>query len=82
MDANNLMFYLRGFVELTNEPPTKDQWAIIRAKVKESSPVDTFVVDYPPMHNPIPGSPRAFLDRSKLPGGDGDCGCTFKGPKG
>ena len=58
------MYYLKGFVDLTNEPPSRDQWGIIRAKVKEASPVETFVVDAPPMHNPI-HDPRPFLDRSR-----------------
>lgn len=80
MNSNDLMYYLKGFVDLTNEPPSRDQWGIIRAKVKEASPVETFVVDAPPMHNPI-HDPRPFLDRSKLPPmgpfapTSGDCGC-------
>lgn len=67
MNANDLMNYLRGFAELVNEPPTRDQWAIIRAKVLETSPVETFVVDAPPMHNPL-----------NLPMTKG-CGCADKG---
>jgi hypothetical protein len=63
------MYYLKGFVDLTNEPPSRDQWGIIRAKVKEAFPVETFVVDAPPMHNPI----RA--DRSVFTPTIGDCGC-------
>ena len=65
MNSNDLMYYLKGFVELTNEPPTRDQWGIIRAKVKEASPVEPFVVDAPPMHNPTTIS--SFLDKTKLP---------------
>ena len=68
MNSNDLMYYLKGFVDLTNEPPSRDQWGIIRAKVKEASPVETFVVDAPPMHNPIHDPrPFTFIDRSKLP---------------
>ena len=75
MNSNDLMYYLKGFVDLTNEPPSRDQWGIIRAKVKEASPVETFVVDAPPMHNPIHDPrPFTFIDRSKLPP-VGDCGC-------
>ena len=40
MNSNDLMYYLKGFVDLTNEPPSRDQWGAIRAKVKEASPVD------------------------------------------
>ncbi len=65
MNSNDLMHYLKGFVDLTNEPPSRDQWGIIRAKVKEASPVETFVVGAPPMHNPTTIS--SFLDKTKLP---------------
>ena len=78
MDSNDLMHYLKGFVELVNEPPTRDQWAIVRAKVLEAYPA----VDKPlPMHNPthdfrpfLPPRP-VVLDPSKLPP-LGDCGCV------
>ena len=94
MNSNDLMYYLKGFVDLTNEPPSRDQWGIIRAKVKEASPVETFVVDAPPMHNPI-NDPRLrrsadwpVLDHSKLPQAgpyaptSGDCGCGGATPAG
>ena len=28
MNSNDLMYYLKGFVDLTNEPPSRDQWGI------------------------------------------------------
>ena len=65
MNSNDLMYYLKGFVDLTNEPPSRDQWGIIRAKVKEASPVEPFIVGSPPMHNPTTMPP--FLDKEKLP---------------
>ena len=80
MNSNDLMYYLKGFVDLTNEPPSRDQWGIIRAKVKEASPVEPFVVDAPPMHNPIHDFRLPVLDKSKLPGND--CGCGGATPAG
>lgn len=68
MNSNDLMYYLKGFVDLTNEPPSRDQWGIIRAKVEEAFPVETFVVNAPPMHNPI-HDPRPFARTSS------GCGC-------
>lgn len=88
MNSNDLMYYLKGFVELTNEPPSRDQWAIIRAKVLEASPVEPFIVDAPPMHNPIHDFRHPVLDRSKLPPAgpyaptSGDCGCGGATPAG
>ena len=80
MNSNDLMYYLKGFVELTNEPPTRDQWAIVRAKVLEASPVEPFIVDAPPMHNPIHDFRSPVLDKSRLPGND--CGCGGATPAG
>ena len=67
MNSNDLMYYLKGFVDLTNEPPSRDQWGVIRARVKEASPVETFVVDAPPMHNPIHGHVRSSTVPSSRP---------------
>jgi hypothetical protein len=61
MDANQLLFWLKGHFDLSNEPPTTEAWGAIKAKVREAFPVEAWVVDSPPMHNPI------HLDRSKLP---------------
>jgi hypothetical protein len=70
------MYYLKGFVDLTNEPPSRDQWGIIRAKVKEAFPVETFVVDTPPMHNPINDHRlRRSTDWPVFAPTSGDCGC-------
>ena len=80
MNSNDLMYYLKGFVDLTNEPPSRDQWGIIRAKVREASPVETFVVGAPPMHNPIHDFRFPVLDKSRLPGSD--CGCGGATPAG
>ena len=81
MNSNDLMYYLKGFVELTNEPPNRDQWGVIRAKVLSTSIVEPFIVDAPPMHNPTSmGDVRPFIDQTKLPPLKGflpnsNCGC-------
>lgn len=83
MNSNDLMYYLKGFVDLTNEPPSRDQWGIIRAKVKEAFPVETFVVDAPPMHNPTNDPrPRRSTDWPAFAPTKGDCGCGGATPAG
>lgn len=72
MTANELLHYMKGFAELVGEPPTRDQWGVIRQKILETSPEETFIVDSPPMHNPISAS--AVIDRAKLP--KLNCSCS------
>lgn len=89
MNSNDLMYYLKGFVDLTNEPPSRGRSPTGRAKVKEASPVEPFIVGSPPMHNPIHDPrPFTFIDPSKLPPlgpfapTSGDCGCGGATPAG
>lgn len=65
MNANELMFYMKGFVELVNEPPTRDQWGYVRARVKEAFAVETFVLNTPPAG--IPPTIAPVLNHTKLP---------------
>lgn len=51
MDANGLMYYLKGHFELSNEPPSREAWGVMRAHVLGASPVE------PLLMNPIPGAP-------------------------
>jgi hypothetical protein len=61
MDANELLYYLKGHFELSNEPPSRDAWGIIRAHVLGATPADGVI-----LRNPIPGTPPK----------SSDCGCT------
>lgn len=45
MNANELLYFLRGFVELTDGEINKEQWARIRGEVGAAFPVETFVVN-------------------------------------
>lgn len=53
VNANELMFFLKGHFETTNSPPTDKAWGILREAVLSASPVEPFIVNSPPMHNPI-----------------------------
>lgn len=61
MNANELLFFLKGYFSLVNEAPTSDMWGIIRAAVLEAHPAGP-----PEMRNPRPGKP---------PFVQGGCGC-------
>ncbi len=60
MDANQLLFYLRGFFELVPEP-TPDQVRSLRNEVLRAETVKAQVIPIE-MKNPIAGTP-------------GGCGC-------
>lgn len=68
MDANQLLFYLRGFFELTPEDPSAQQLSAIRAEILSAKPADT---------NPLT-SVRS-MPMTGLPPPHQDCGCNKKG---
>lgn len=55
MNANELLFYLRGFTELIASP-TEGQWAALRNEILRAKPVEDRVIQVP-MMNPINGAP-------------------------
>ena len=67
MDANQLMFYLRGFFE--NVPdPSAEQISAIRNEILGARPVE------PPRGLPLPpgtcldcGPPKPYIDPSRIP---------------
>lgn len=64
MDANQLLFYLKGFFELTKEP-TAAQISAIRNEILNAQPLEPEVITVPVV-NPINGKPGS------------DCGCGSK----
>lgn len=62
MDANQLLFYLRGFFELVPDP-TPDQVRSIRTEVLRAEIVKSQLVPIE-VQNPISGAPKS-----------GNCGC-------
>lgn len=72
MNANDLLFYMRGFFELVTEP-TPAQLTAIRNEILRATPVETALRGGPPPGDcgcgpPRPGRPpSATLDTSKLP---------------
>ena len=77
MNSNELMYYFKGFFELSNEPPTREQWGKIRSHVLDAYPV---VAQNAPQGSSAPPFPQFLLDRAKLPGTD--CGCGGATPAG
>ena len=55
MNANELLFYLRGFTELV-ATPSAEQWIALRNEILRAQPVTDRVVQIP-MSNPINGAP-------------------------
>ena len=39
MNANELLYWLRGYFELSNEPPTREAWGHIAAAIKYAQPL-------------------------------------------
>ena len=50
MNANELMYWLKDHFDLSNEQPSKDNWARIKGEVMNAYSVDAVIVDSPPMH--------------------------------
>ena len=82
MTPENLAYYLRGFAETANEPPTREQWGVLRHTILAATtepPSDFIGGVMPPeiaalMNRGCKGcSPKGFaptppiLDESKLP---------------
>ena len=70
MNSNELMFYLKGHFELSNEPPTREQWAKIRSRVLEAFPIQTTESQVL-----LPGEPPPLPTWLLRPPKAGDCGC-------
>jgi hypothetical protein len=83
MTPENLAFYLRGFAENSSEPPTREQWGVIRATILGATTENVFIQfqgTTPPelaklldggcaSCKPVGGTPTApYLDESKLTG--------------
>lgn len=52
MNANELLFYLRGFTELVTDPD-KSQWNALRTEILRAKPVEVQMIPFP-VSNPIP----------------------------
>ena len=55
MNANELLFYLRGFAELVVSP-SSEQWSALRNEILRAQPVVDWVIQVP-MVDPIKGAP-------------------------
>jgi len=56
MNANELLFWLRGYAELGNGPPDLKAWNSIMIELFNARSVEAEIVQVP-MVNPIPGKP-------------------------
>lgn len=75
MDANQLLFYLRGVFENVTKP-NKDVWENVRTEILAAKTVEKTIVPVE-VRNPIPTPPH-FLAATE----QGGCGCDGSDIKG